>query len=84
MSAWAERLAADISPHEMWCLRSGTFLALSLYHRALDGYGCHLAVRGLEQPWVCVQLETVYVLEGLGPPKDHAAAGRTFADQVLT
>ena len=30
-----------------------------------------------------VQLETVYVLEGLGPPKDEAAAGRTFADQVL-
>ncbi|CAK0770761.1 hypothetical protein CVIRNUC_003799 [Coccomyxa viridis] len=28
------------------------------------------------------QLETVYVLEGLGPPKDEAAAGRTFADQV--
>ena len=30
-----------------------------------------------------MQLETVYVLEGLGPPKDEAAAGRTFADQVL-
>ena len=41
-------------------------------------------MRSLEQPCVCAQLETVYVLEGLGPPKDEAAAGRTFADQVLT
>lgn len=29
-----------------------------------------------------VQLETVYVLEGLGPPKEQAAASRTFADQA--
>ena len=29
-----------------------------------------------------LQLETVYVLEGLGPPKDQAAASRTFADQA--
>lgn len=28
------------------------------------------------------QLETVYVLEGLGPPKDGAAAARSFAEQV--
>lgn len=29
-----------------------------------------------------VQLETIYVLEGLGPPKDHASGTKSFNDQV--
>lgn len=29
-----------------------------------------------------VQLETIYVLEGLGPPKDPIQKGKTFKDQV--
>ena len=29
-----------------------------------------------------VQLETIYVLEGLGPPKEHAPGSKSFKDQV--
>lgn len=32
------------------------------------------------QLWV--QLQTIYVLEGLGPPKEHAPGTRSFKDQV--
>lgn len=32
---------------------------------------------------VCVlQLETIYVLEGLGPPKEHPPGSKSFKDQV--
>ena len=31
---------------------------------------------------LCVQLETIYVLEGLGPPKEHAPGTKSFRDQV--
>ena len=30
----------------------------------------------------CVQLETVYVLEGLGPPKEQNYGQKSFSDQV--
>ena len=29
-----------------------------------------------------MQLETIYVLEGLGPPKEHVPAAKSFKDQV--
>lgn len=28
------------------------------------------------------QLETIYVLEGLGPPKEHAPGSKSFKDQT--
>lgn len=28
------------------------------------------------------QLETIYVLEGLGPPKDNASGAKSFKDQM--
>lgn len=31
---------------------------------------------------VVVQLETIYVLEGLGPPKEHAPGSKSFKNQV--
>lgn len=31
---------------------------------------------------VVLQLETIYVLEGLGPPKEHAPGSKSFKDQV--
>ena len=40
------------------------------------------SARAFPELQLWVQLETVYVLEGLGPPKDQAAASRTFADQA--
>ena len=37
--------------------------------------------------WWCLQLETIYVLDGLGPPPTDASSavsdGPSFADQVL-
>lgn len=30
-----------------------------------------------------MQLETIYVLEGLGPPKEHAPGTKSFKDQVV-
>lgn len=29
-----------------------------------------------------MQLETIYVLEGLGPPKEHVQKSKSFKDQV--
>ena len=63
----------------LWYMVGGFEQPLVFIHSV----GADAAVRCNEQPWVFMQLETVYVLEGLGPPKDEAAAGRTFADQVL-
>ncbi len=31
-----------------------------------------------------LQLETIYVLEGLGPPKEHPPGSKSFKDQVYT
>lgn len=31
---------------------------------------------------LCAQLETVYVLEGLGPPKEQSYGQKSFSDQV--
>lgn len=39
---------------------------------------------GLLHVFCDVQLETIYVLEGLGPPKDHVQRGKSFKDQVCS